>query len=93
MSSGDLIRAQDYIERSIELKSALGLMKGREKSYHNLGYIYNENGDHNEALTFYKKALRSSDPISSVAIYDKMKTAYKNLGDIPKALYLSLIHI
>ena len=60
--------------------------------YNNLGYIKNEQGDHEEAIRCYEKALESykkvlpSDNQSMANCYNNIGSVYESMGEYAKAL-------
>ena len=86
LSNEQYVRAQGYIEKSIAAKEELKLLKGIDNNYHNLGYVYAQQGQHVKAIDHYNKALDIADPSNKVAIYNKMKNSYLEIGQVRKAL-------
>ncbi|CAF1146240.1 unnamed protein product [Adineta steineri] len=65
---------------------------GKAHIYHQLGGIKDDQGEHQEALTYYKKSLAIYQKIHPSnhpdlgASYKNIGIVYKNMGDYPKAL-------
>lgn len=86
LSRGELMEAKNYIEKSINSKKTLGLQKGLDNNYHNLGYIFAEQGNHQKAIILFNQALNLADASAKVEILKKLVSSNEALGKSNVAL-------
>ena len=77
-----------YNLKSWTLCTAHGDLDGETRLLNNIGYCYYRLGQHEEALTHYRKALASgkADALLRPLLLDNMALAFEKLGDVENAL-------
>lgn len=85
---GDLDKAEDMHNKSLEIEKKLGRLEGMANQYGNLGLIYKDRGDLDKAEEMHKKALEIDKTIGRLegqAIrYANLGLIYEQWGDISK---------
>ncbi|MEM9679112.1 MAG: tetratricopeptide repeat protein, partial [Bacteroidota bacterium] len=85
----DSEKAQQYLERTLQLKNELNLRSGIEVTQSNLGYIHLKNKDYTKAISYFDKAKEHIKGKQLVFVYNNLLEAYKGLGQMDKALEYS----
>jgi tetratricopeptide (TPR) repeat protein len=92
-SRGELKKALEYCEQSIEIKKEIGDRQGEAASLHMMSIIYKTLGDLPQALDLSKQSIEIKKEIGDrqreAASLHQMSIIYKTLGDLPQALDLS----
>jgi len=84
---GDQTRQLEYYLRSLELSDASPDPKTRTWNNSlraNIGAIYHSQGDYEQALVWYERALNKENP--QAGVIGNIAHAYLDLGDFPRAL-------
>lgn len=79
-------KAQEYLEKTIEIKKELGLKNGIEVAQGNLGYLHLKSGDYQTALGYYLLVEKQVAGKQLVFAYDQIQKCYKGLNQHSKAL-------
>ena len=79
MNQGDIPKALEYLNKSLNIQEEIGDKKGMATSFNNIGMIYNNQGDNPKALEYFNKSLNIYEEIS-----DKkgMALSFNNIGSI-----------
>jgi tetratricopeptide (TPR) repeat protein len=90
---GDLQKALDYAQQSIEIKREIGDRQGEAASLHQMSIIYQTLGDLNQALKLSQDSIEIKREIGDrqgeAASLHQMSMIYQTLGDLNQALQLS----
>lgn len=79
-------RAEEYLEKTIQLKNELNLKAGIEVTLGNLGYLSMKNGDYNMAVSYYKQVADIIKGKQLVFTFNQIKTCYSKLNQPALAL-------
>jgi tetratricopeptide (TPR) repeat protein len=90
---GDLQKALDYAQQSIEIDREIGNRQGEAASLHQLSMIYKSLGDLNQALKLSQDSIEINREIGNregeAASLHQLSMIYKSLGDLNQALKFS----
>jgi tetratricopeptide (TPR) repeat protein len=90
---GDLQKALDYAQQSIEIKREIGDRQGEAASLHQMSIIYQTLGDLNQALKLSQDSIEIEREIGNrqgeAGSLHQMSIIYQTLGDLNQALQLS----
>jgi tetratricopeptide (TPR) repeat protein len=78
-TKGDLAKAEEMHNKSLEIAEKLGLQEGMANAYNNLGIIYETKGDLDKAKEMHNKSLEIAEKLG---LQERMADAYSNLGII-----------
>jgi tetratricopeptide (TPR) repeat protein/predicted amidohydrolase len=79
---GDLERAREYAQRSLEIEELLDDLPGQADSLNNLGLIYWSKGDFEQAIGYYHRSLEIHEKIGDRA---RISTTLSNIGNVYSA--------
>ncbi|WP_127344764.1 CHAT domain-containing protein [Ancylomarina longa] len=85
---GNLIKAQNYYEKAINLLHKHTNLRWLALTYNNLGVVFYNKGEYSESLNYYLKTLSIKKKLkikNSFATYNNIANCYKKLGNYKKA--------
>jgi tetratricopeptide (TPR) repeat protein len=86
---GDLVTAEQWYRKSIEIKEALGNRPGMARSYHQLGMVAQKRGDPATAEEWYRKSLEIKEALGDrpglAAAYHQLGMVAQDRGDLAAA--------
>jgi len=86
---GDLDKAEEMYEKSLEIEEKLGRLKGMALAYGNLGLVYYTRGDLDKAEEMHEKSLEIEKKLGQLEgiarVYGNLGIVYDKRGDLDKA--------
>jgi len=79
---GDLLQAESWYRKSLEIEEALDNRPGRAMTYHQLGRVAQDRGDLPQAETWYRKSLEIEEALDN---RPGMAVSYATLGLLAEA--------
>jgi serine phosphatase RsbU (regulator of sigma subunit) len=87
---GDIVKALEYDNQSLEIFEELGDKLGMETVLNNMGYIFKVQGDIDKALEYYHLSLKITIELvnkrGEAYLYNNIGRVYEDQGDLNKAL-------
>ncbi len=87
---GDFVKSLSAYQQSLDLRKAIGDLKGEAAIYGNIGLIYGQQGNYLKDLQYQLKALAINEKIRDTANitanYNNLANIYQEQGDSAKAL-------
>jgi len=96
---GDLAKAEDMHNKSLEINKKLGRLEGMANQYTNLGVIYETKGDLDKAEDMHNKSLEINKKLGRLEgmanQYGNLGLIYRTKGDLEKAeeMFLKILKI
>jgi len=88
-TKGDLAKAEDMLNKSLEIHKKLGSLEGMASDYGNLGLIYNTKGDLDKAKEMHNKSLEINKKLGCLegvaSNYGNLGLIYQMKGELDKA--------